>query len=212
MKAWGWIALGLTGLGLAAAFRPKFARRVLILGDSHSEADWTLGGQIASDLEVQGAERVKRVGNRGKGVRWYIDSMTLSDALAEDQWDTVIVELGGNDAGSRQEAYKAALEEFVGIITTYPSVKRVIWLGPTRSRLNFAAQDKRREIAKWQSEVFDGSPVEWHDMHYLTVDIPTRDDGVHYTAEAYRVWADKLTQGEGPLRRLAGLGTNRGMA
>ena len=195
------IALGLAGLGAALALAPERVRaeRVLLVGDSHSEAAWTFGGRVVAKLEEAGIPLVVRKGNRGKGVGWYNTSGTLRDEVASVRPDLLIVSLGGNDAGSFQESsYAAALGQFVDTAKA-GGVKHIIWFGPPRADKGLAyKQPARQEVANWQGKYLPGMGVQWHDSMRLTEDLPTRD-GVHYARGEYDVWASRALAG--PLQR-----------
>ena len=197
------IGLGIAGLGLALVTSVKLyhPERVLIVGDSHSEASWTFGGRLATKLAEAGVPRVDVAGNRGKGVRWYLESGTLNAELDQHRPDMVIVELGGNDAvkGYRKATYQTYLGRFVDLLRE-KDVKRIVWLAPTKHEGSASAESKRRQIAAWQQEYLPGRGVEWYDMHPLTIDLPTRD-GVHYDQANYEIWATRAI--EGPLGGLA---------
>ena len=162
--------------------------RGLVVGDSHSEASWTLGGQLKDKLQAAGlTSRV--VGNRGKGVPWYLSSGTLSSELKSFQPDLLVVALGANDAGQYNESgYKAALTEFVQTAKGN-GVKQIIWLGPSKSEGSLSHKmPARQQIAAWQQETLPPLGVEWHDSMPMTLDLDTRD-GVHYKQSEYAIWA-----------------------
>lgn len=197
------IGLGAAGLFFALTLggrgypRPE---RVLVLGDSHSEASWTLGGRVAAKIKEAGIPVVERVGNRGKGVPWYVRTGRLAEEVARVQPDLLIVPLGGNDAGQYSEdTYRTALESFVRIARE-GGVTQIIWFGPSK-----VDQDKvhmspaRREIARWQSIYLPPLDVQWFDAVDYTADLPTRD-GVHMRRPEYETWASRLI--EGPLREV----------
>jgi lysophospholipase L1-like esterase len=195
------VLLGVAGLGFALVASTKHSRPsvVLILGDSHSEASWTFGGRLAAKLREAGLEATVE-GNRGKGVRWYLDSGTLDDAVSRVKPDTVIVELGGNDAvkGYPEATYASYLSQFVDRLRA-AGVERIIWLAPTKHEGNPASEQRRRKIAGWQRTHLLPLGVAWFDMHALTLDLPTRD-GVHYDRDNYETWATRAI--EGPLESL----------
>lgn len=163
--------------------------RALVVGDSHSEAAWTLGGRLRDALAAAGF--VAEVeGNRGKGAVWYVTSGRLKARLASFKPDLLVVALGGNDAGQVEGAYKAKLGEFVQLARA-AEVRQIVWFGPPRSEGALAArQPARQKIADWQEEVLPGLGVEWHDSMDLTADLPTVD-GVHYASAKYATWASR---------------------
>jgi len=195
------VALGLVGLAAALSLASERVRpeRVLLVGDSHSEAPWTFGGRVVAKLEEAGIPLVVRKGHRGKGVGWYNTSGTLRDEVASVRPDLLIVALGGNDAGRFQEAdYAAALREFVDTAKA-GGIKHIIWFGPPRSDKGLAyKQPARQKVANWQAKHLPGMGVQWHDSMRLTEDLPTRD-GVHYEHGEYEVWASRAVAG--PLQR-----------
>ena len=188
-----WLGVG-TALLLFTVFQRKKHSRILWIGDSHSEASWTLGGQTVTGLQQRGFESVKRVAHRGKGVHWYNNTGTLSREIAQFQPDLLIVLLGGNDAGQATEAeYARALQGFVATAKN-GGVKRIIWFGPPRSDGPLAhKQPARQQIADWQRHYLGELGVEWTDSMDLTQDLPTRD-GVHYSQPEYSVWSARALE------------------
>jgi lysophospholipase L1-like esterase len=167
----------------------KKLKRALVVGDSHSEASWTLGGRIKTALAAAGF--VSKVeGNRGKGVVWYVESGKLSAALRAFKPDLLVVAIGGNDAGTPEAEYKAKLTEFVRLARA-AGVWEIVWFGPPKADgPRITAQTGRMLIAVYQSEVLPGLGVEWHDSMDLAADLPTAD-GVHYASREYATWASR---------------------
>ena len=182
-----YIGLGTALLFFAFKGKKKFSR-ALVVGDSHSEASWTLGGQLKDKLQAAGLTS-KVVGNRGKGVPWYLSTGTLSSELGSFRPDLLVVALGANDAGQYNEpGYKAALTEFVQTADS-SGVQHIIWLGPSKSEGSLSHKmPARQQIAAWQQETLPPLGVEWHDSMPMTLDLTTRD-GVHYREAEYAVWA-----------------------
>lgn len=165
-------------------------KRALVVGDSHSEASWTLGGRIGTALAAAGFTS-KVEGNRGKGVVWYVDSGRLSAVMRAFSPDLLVVAIGGNDVGTPEAEYKAKLAEFVRLARA-AGVKEIVWFGPPKADgPRITAQTARMLIAVYQSEVLPGLGVEWHDSMDIAADIPT-SDGVHYNHSGYATWASRV--------------------
>ncbi len=181
------ISLGAALLFFALQGKKEY-KRALVVGDSHSEASWTLGGKLKAKLKAAGLTS-EVVGNRGKGVPWYLSSGTLSAELSSFRPDLLVVALGANDAGQYNEAgYKAALTEFVQTADS-AGVQHIIWLGPSKSEGTLAHKmADRQQIAAWQQQALPPLGVEWHDSMPMTLDLNTHD-GVHYREAEYAVWA-----------------------
>jgi len=199
-------------LGLLLALRVKRARRprgrTLIIGDSQSQThnarleptpgQRTLGPEIARALGHQ----TIAVGVAGRGVRSWLAAkpgkISLAELYAKHTPETLIVELGGNDAmfltvrgGSMSESfYKRQLREFVARARD-AGVKRIVWLGPS-----FVDDPEynvlRKRIALWQSQVLPPLGVPWLDQQDATKAL-TRPDKLHYTPKSYAAWAASVT-------------------
>ena len=193
------ILIGLGALALAVALIPRGGgltvpayHRGLVVGDSHSEAAWTFGGRLGIKLQEAGMSATV-AGNRGKTVKWYVDTGELERQLAAAQPELLVVALGANDMARNESNYKDYLQRFVGLAKA-AGVRKIIWFGPSKSEREKAhLMPNRDKIAKWQSEMLPTLNVEWHDSMPLTYDLPTRD-GVHYRSAEYGVWSDRAAQ------------------
>lgn len=197
MKAWP-VILGIGGIVLLSQLRTTAAgtgkarpASVLILGDSHSEASYTLGGRLASEIEAAGIP-VTLEGHRNRGVEWYLTSGTLASSLADLPPDLAIVQLGGRDAVEVYEEmdYKELLLAFVEQLRQ-AGTNTIVWLSPTKHEGSAWSQTQRREIARWQAEYLPSLGVEVFDQYPVTIDLATVD-GVHYGPIQYQVWAERL--------------------
>ena len=213
VRIWLYV-LGALGVGgyLRGRKADKEQGTILILGDSQSQtydaklrptpktASYTLGTKIADHLKTKGHD-ARTIGIAGRGVRSYLGakkgSLSLDEIFDKYKPQTLIVELGGNDAmfltkkgGSMSEKfYKAKLVQFVKKAQD-AGIKKIIWLGP--SYVDDAAYNQLRlKIARWQSEVLPALGVAWADQQENTKGL-TRNDGLHHGAAGYAAWAAKL--------------------
>ena len=169
-------------------------RRGMVVGDSHSEADWTFGGRMGEFLRAQGLE-ARVVGNRGWSVARYLSSGTLERELQSFRPDFLIVALGANDQvrPSGADDYQDRVRR-VGELAKGWGVKRLVWFGPSKSEGSQAHRmEGRRFVAGLQKAALEhpalhAMDVRWFDSIPLTADLPTRD-GVHMRRPEYLEWS-----------------------
>jgi lysophospholipase L1-like esterase len=203
-NAWAWVAAAAllflaTSRGAAASLRGSAPRAkprsILIIGDSHSQGSWTLGGVLSAAFEGAGIPTVQ-AGVPGSSVWWWLQESRLSNLLAsEGTPGLVIVELGGGDAARRvtRDKHAAALDQFVGILRS-AGVQEIVWLNPTKDEVAGGSDQRRQNVALWQTEVLAGLGVDVIPMRPYTEAIPTTD-GIHYDRDGYRAWGDAVLAG-----------------
>jgi lysophospholipase L1-like esterase len=203
-NAWAWVAAATilflaTSRGVAAAVAGTAPRSrpssILIIGDSHTQGSWTLGGVLSAAFEGMGIPTVQ-AGVPGASVWWWLQDNRLSNLLAsEGTPGLVIVELGGGDAARRvtEEKHAAALAQFVGILRA-AGVQEIIWLSPTKDDLAGGSDQRRQEVALWQAQILGGLGVEAIPMRPFTEDLQTTD-GIHYSPSNYETWGDRVLAG-----------------
>ena len=200
-------------------------QRGLVVGDSHSRPGG-VGPKLAQML-TEGGIPTQVVSHPGRGTSWFVSGRPspLSRALAQNNPDLLVVILGSNDAhqarkdglspsgrhrtgplATREATYKAALVKFVKTAKA-AGVKHIVWVGPSKmedpprggaSRHGAFLQPAAMRVASWQREVL-AAPVEWHDSHGLTRDLPTRD-GLHFNTPEAAIWANRIASRISPLR------------
>lgn len=162
----------------------------LLIGDSHMEA---LGPRLQQMLGGKG-HRVGFVAHRGWSVRRYVRERNLERTVwARQPYDTVVIELGGNDGVSvpspeqHAEEMRALVEQLIrsGAIG---EGTRVVWFGPAVADSTRTDHDA---IAEIQRRV---SPVKWIDSRPLTKKAYLRSDRLHFTGEGYTHWAEGITR------------------
>ena len=131
------VALG--GLGLFFLSRQQKGTdlskysRAMVVGDSHSEADWTFGGRMGQFLKGRGIQ-TKVVGNRGWSVSRYLQTGRLDEELRQSRPQLLLVALGANDQVSPSQVtdYQDKLRRFLQKARSW-EVKEVVWFGPSKS-------------------------------------------------------------------------------
>jgi len=201
-NAWAWVAAGAVfllafGRGAAAVAAPRAKpSSVLIIGDSHSAADWTFGGLLGARLNQAGIPTTVRAKN-GASVWWWLRNGRLADLLAQlpAPPDLVLVELGGVDAARQptQDEYAGQLYQFVSTLRA-AGAKQIIWLSPTKNDQAAGSDLRRQEIAEWQLATLSGLDVSVIPMRPLTDDLETTD-GVHMGRAEYLIWTDRILAG-----------------
>jgi lysophospholipase L1-like esterase len=197
-NAWAWLAAGAvlflaTGRGVVAALEGRAKpRSILIIGDSHSQGSWTLGGRLAAAFEAQGITTTQAA-VPGSSVWWWLQENHLSDLLSSEPTpDLVIVELGGGDAARRvtQGKYNAQLRQFVEILRA-AGIGEIVWLSPTKDEIAGGNDQRRQELADWQASKLPEFDVQVIEQRTHTDPITTTD-GIHYSREGYILWAESL--------------------
>lgn len=197
-NAWAWVAAAAvlflaTGRGVVAALDGRAKpRSILIIGDSHSQGSWTLGGRLAEAFEAQGITTVQAA-VPGSSVWWWLQEGRLTDLLSSEETpDLVIVELGGGDAARRpsQEKHNSQLRRFVEILRA-AGVPEIVWLSPTKDELAGGNDQRRQELADWQALKLPELDVQVIEQRTHT-DAITTTDGIHYSREGYILWAESL--------------------
>lgn len=204
-NAWAWLGVVAllfvaTGRGLGAAIAGSAPRArpssILIIGDSHSQGSWTLGGVLSSAFEDAGIPTVQ-MAVAGSSVWWWLQDFRLRDHLAQLSHvpSLVIVELGGGDASRRvtREKHRAALYQFVEILRA-AGAQEIIWLSPTKDDIAGGNDLVRQELATWQAEELPALGVEVIAMRPYTEAIPTTD-GIHYDRDGYSAWGNAVLAG-----------------
>jgi lysophospholipase L1-like esterase len=204
-NAWAWLGVVAllfvaTGRGLGAAMAGSAPRArpssILIIGDSHSQGSWTLGGVLSSAFEEAGIPTVQMAVS-GSSVWWWLQESRLRDHLAglSHVPSLVIVELGGGDASRRvtREKHRAALYQFVEILRS-AGAQEIIWLSPTKDDIAGGNDLVRQELATWQAEELPALGVEVIAMRPYTEAIPTTD-GIHYDRDGYSAWGNAVLAG-----------------
>lgn len=202
-NAWAWVAAAAvlflaTGRGVIGALGDGRAkpRSILIIGDSHSQGGWTLGGRLSSAFEGAGISTLQS-GVPGSSVWWWLQDSRLSDLMASEETqelgpELVIVELGGGDAARRvtQGKYNSQLRRFVEILRA-AGIEEIIWLSPTKDETAGGSDQRRQDVADWQALKLPELGVQVIGQRQHTDSIPT-SDGIHYRPEGYTAWADSL--------------------
>jgi lysophospholipase L1-like esterase len=159
---------------------------VALIGDSHMQA---LGPRIKTQLALEGVESTV-VANAGKSLGWYLSTGELSRAAAGATH--VVFEIGGNDdwRASPIDDVRTAIQNALGIIEP----RRSLWVGPATARADGADDARaRHEDTAEKYGMLLGGRVEWLDSRGVTR-TGQREDGVHFTPEAYDAWAAVITK------------------
>lgn len=164
---------------------------VALIGNSHAEALWP---RLEKRLAGTGYEVVLKETNRGWSEASYRSKKpTLPAALAAARPDVVVIELGGNAQPSGGEAkYRSDLDWLVSAARS-SGAGRILWFGPATSDANIAAETAARHdwAAEMQAAALPALGVEWYDSRPITL-TGQRNDGVHFTSEAYDRWAGEI--------------------
>ena len=207
------ILLGLGALLGAAALLllPKSYKRILLVGNSQFDGNYTLGGRLAELLRRRGFD-VQVLARYGKGAAIggsYFLADRLPSKLKSFKPDLVIVSLGGNDASryhslSKRAEYQKIIRQWARIIRG--SGAELMWFTPSTAD-SPSYEAKRQKIREHIKTALEPLGVTVYDHGVLTRDIPRRKlsssgapDGVHFNRPEYERWAKLVS--DGPLGSL----------
>ena len=159
--------------------------RVLLVGDSHSQALWP---RVRPWAEGRG-HVVRAISNAGWSEQRYLNDDSLWQAIEEFRPDGVVVELGGNNRLAGRD-YETLLRTFVERCQT-AGANVVWWVGPSTA-IKQPWRGTHDASAETQARVLPTLPnVRWLDSRPFTTS-GQRDDGVHFTSAAYARWAQEI--------------------
>lgn len=188
---------------------------VLVIGDSHTIG--TFGTQLDKDLRSTGA-RVETYGSSGSSPSWWINGTTtnsgysarhadgsvdqppwnqphatpkLSDLIAKQRPDTIIVNLGANMRGASAQEIERQVSSLAKMAKE--SGARLIWVGPPKTREDMSNPSS---VNRFNAAMRDAvAPY----GTYLSSSEYTRyagGDGIHYSgnegSQVARGWADRI--------------------
>lgn len=177
--------------------------RVFIVGDSHSA---TLGPFLFEFGRELGWEPAGRISNVGWSTGRYRNEQDWKVRLTDAHPDMVIVILGTNDAAQGQQAYVQQLREVVDAVRA-SGAQFIVWIGPPSAK-NEAIDARADRIARWQGSFLPQMGVKWIDSRMFTFG-GHAPDGIHFTRQGYRVWANALID---DLRGMPSLPQKAGLA
>ena len=157
--------------------------KVALIGDSHSQA---LFPRLRDSLTQQGYEVISMVSKPGWGAKRFVDEgLAIVPAEAEG----IVVSLGGNNHNLTSD-YGRQVDTF---ISSVGPTKRIVWVGPATSDASIAPSVAQRHewTADYLKDILPSRGIKFIDSRPFTK-AGHREDGVHFTAAGYDLWAEKI--------------------
>ncbi len=160
--------------------------RVALIGDSHSTALWP---RLAPMLQSAGHQVVLNRAQSGWDARKFYGEGQLAQQLLQAAPDTVIVELGGNNADFNTASYRASIGWLVQAARD-AGAKTVLWFGPAKAdpALDPGTASRHDRTAALQADYLPSVGVKWFDSRPST-QTHHRSDGVHFDSTGYDNWS-----------------------
>lgn len=146
------------------------------------------GRYVRAEIEARGGEYTSYA-FVGKGVRFFIqDSDGLNRLLESNDYDIIIINLGGNDSSrARSRTYESQVRQLFQ--TCQAETSRVIWVGPP------AYVGENEELRRFRNMIADAIMRVVGQSHFIDVRSMTNTsegragDGIHFTRSGGRTWA-----------------------
>ena len=163
--------------------------RIALIGDSHAKVVFRYLKKMLPEL---GFDNVYTKAENGWSVKQHIKKGTLPQ-LKKAKPEIILVSLGGNNQQMNSSKYISTINQ---LIKTAESIgANIVWVGPTTSNTQKAANTERRHKKTHQilSSYLPRKNIYYIDNRSFTAGGWAKD-GVHYPSSFYKKWAQRVAK------------------